>query len=83
VVEKNVQDSRRRIWLDAQNRKSELKGLRLHGMVSAWTDLTNQGTTSAETSKWLIEHLLQAENTDRAMRSVRHQLPSALARCSD
>jgi len=56
---------------------AELKGLRLHGMVSAWTDLIDQGTTSAETSKWLIEHLLQAENTDRAMRSVRHQLTAA------
>lgn len=56
---------------------TELKELRLHGMVSAWTDLLAQGTASTEASKWLIEHLLQAEHTDRAMRSVRHQLTAA------
>jgi hypothetical protein len=44
----------------------ELKELRLHGMVSAWTDLIDQGTTSTSSSKWLIEHLLQAEHTERA-----------------
>jgi DNA replication protein DnaC len=53
---------------------SELKELRLHGMASAWTDLMAQGTTSTESSKWLIAHLLQAETTDRAMRSVSHQM---------
>ena len=56
---------------------SELKELRLHGMASAWADLTDSGTSSTESSKWLIEHLLQAEHTDRAMRSVRHQLTAA------
>ena len=52
---------------------SELKELRLHGMASAWSDLTEQGETSTASSKWLIEHLLQAEATDRAMRSVRRR----------
>ena len=56
---------------------TELKGLRLHGMACAWTDLIAQGTTSTESSKWLIEHLLQAENTDRGMRSIRHQMNAA------
>ena len=56
---------------------TELKELRLHGMVSAWTDLMAQGTTSTESSRWLIEHLLQAEHTDRAMRSVSHQMNAA------
>lgn len=55
----------------------ELKGLRLHGMASAWSDLLTQGATSTESSMWLIEHLLQAENTDRAMRSVSHQMYAA------
>jgi len=54
-----------------------LKDLRLHGMVSAWTDLMAQGTTSTESVKWLIEHLLQAENNDRGMRSIRHQMNTA------
>ena len=40
---------------------TELKELRLHGMASAWTDLMAQGATSTESSRWLIEHLLQAE----------------------
>ena len=56
---------------------AELKDLRLHGMVSAWTDLMAQGTASTESSKWLIEHLLRAENDDRGMRSIRHQMISA------
>jgi DNA replication protein DnaC len=56
---------------------TELKGLRLHGMAGAWTDLINQGTPSTDTSKWLIEHLLHAENTDRGMRSIRHQMNAA------
>ncbi|OHC29423.1 MAG: AAA family ATPase [Pseudomonadales bacterium RIFCSPHIGHO2_02_FULL_60_43] len=56
---------------------AELKELRLHGMVSAWTDLVAQGATSTESSGWLIEHLLQAEHTDRAMRSVSHQMKAA------
>lgn len=56
---------------------TELKELRLYGMVSAWTDLQAQGTASTESSKWLIEHLLRAEHTDRAMRSVSHQMKTA------
>ena len=56
---------------------TELKELRLHGMASAWTDLMDQGETSAASSKWLIEHLLHAEHTDRAMRSVSHQMNAA------
>ena len=56
---------------------AELKELRLHGMADAWTDLIAQGTATIDSSKWLIEHLLQAETTDRAMRSVRNQLNAA------
>jgi len=56
---------------------ADLKALRLHGMASAWTDLMDQGETATAPSKWLIEHLLQAEHTDRAMRSVSHQMNAA------
>jgi len=56
---------------------TELKELRLHGMADAWTDLLGQGATSTGTSRWLVEHLLRAEHTDRAMRSVRHQMNAA------
>ena len=56
---------------------ADLKALRLHGMASAWADLMAQGTTSTESSRWLIEHLLEAETTDRAMRSVSYQMNAA------
>ena len=56
---------------------AELKDLRLHGMANAWTDLMAQGESSTVTSTWLIEHLLREEHTDRAMRSVSHQMNMA------
>ena len=57
---------------------TELKGLRLHGMASAWADLMEQGG-SAElvASRWLVEHLLQAEEVNRHMRSIAHQTKAA------
>lgn len=56
----------------------ELKQMRLHGMAGAWADLVEQGGNAAvDASRWLIEHLLQAETTDRAMRSVSHQMHAA------
>ncbi|MGH8335421.1 MAG: ATP-binding protein, partial [Gammaproteobacteria bacterium] len=55
----------------------DLKELRLNGMASAWTDLVALGESGIATSKWLIEHLLQAEHTDRAMRSISHQMKAA------
>ena len=33
-----------------------------------------------EGSRWLIEYLLQAETTDRVMRSVNHQMYTASSR---
>ncbi len=57
---------------------AELKDLRLHGMAAAWAELVEQGTNAGiDSSRWLIEHLLAAETTDRAMRSVRHQMHAA------
>ena len=60
---------------------TELKELRLHGMAGAWTDLTIQEGVQTDVrvqpSQWLIEHLLQAEQTQRAMASVRHQMKAA------
>ena len=57
---------------------AELKALRLHGMAGAWADLVAQGGgVGVDSSRWLIEHLLQAEGTDRAMRSVSYQMSAA------
>jgi len=57
---------------------AELKSLRLHGMAGAWADLVEQGHNAGiDSSRWLLEHLLQAEGTDRAMRSVSYQMHAA------
>lgn len=56
---------------------AELNSLRLHGMSSAWAELVTQGTTPTEPFQWIIGHLLQAELTERAMKSVRHQMAMA------
>ena len=57
---------------------AELKTLRLYGMAAAWCDLVEQGSqTSLDSAGWLIEHLLQAETSDRAMRSVNYQMGAA------
>jgi DNA replication protein DnaC len=60
---------------------TELKDLRLHGMAGAWADLTSQegmpGDVGVQGSRWLIEHLLQAEHAQRAVASVRHQMKAA------
>ena len=58
--------------------KANLKSLRLHGMAMAWDELTANGeTTRVESAKWLIEHLLEAEDTNRERRSISHQMKSA------
>jgi len=50
-------------------------------MAQAWDELTTTQGQSADvgvqTSRWLIEHLLQAEHTQRALASVRHQMKAA------
>jgi DNA replication protein DnaC len=54
---------------------AELKSLRLYGMASAWEEMTAQGNSAGlQSSRWLVEHLLQSEHTDRAMRSIRYQM---------
>ena len=59
----------------------ELKELRLHGMARAWEELTThegkKTDVGIQTSRWLIEHLLQAEHAQRAFASVRHQMKAA------
>jgi DNA replication protein DnaC len=57
---------------------AEFKSLRLHGMASAWQDLMEQGVSADLTaSRWLVEHLLQAEEVNRHMRSIAHQTKAA------
>ena len=60
---------------------TELKELRLAGMAGAWDELTTHEGKSTDVgiqaSRWLIEHLLQAEHAHRAFASVRHQMKAA------
>lgn len=57
---------------------AELKSLRLCGMMSAWEEIAaDRNSVGMQTSRWLIEHLLQAEHTDRHMRSISYQMHSA------
>jgi len=57
---------------------AELKALKLYGMATSWGDLVSQeALTSLESSRWLIEHLLSAEITDRGIRSIRYQMNAA------
>ena len=55
----------------------QLKALRLHGMASTWADLIEQNNGEIDGSRWLIEQMLRAETTDRATRSVGHQMSAA------
>jgi DNA replication protein DnaC len=57
---------------------STLKALKLYGMAQSYAELTQHGGTSVmESSRWLIEHLLDAEQLDRAMRTINYQMHTA------
>ena len=60
---------------------SQLKALKLHGMAECYAELQSQGvsgaTASMESSVWLLRHLLEAESTDRGIRSIRYQINAA------
>ena len=56
---------------------TELKTLRLHGMAATWAELGEQNNGELERSRWLIEHMLKSEASDRATRSVSHQMATA------
>ena len=56
---------------------AELKGLRLDGMATAWDEAASTDSLESQTSRWLIEHLLQAEHADRHARSINYQMHAA------
>ena len=54
---------------------ADLKRLRLYGMASCYAECIEQGSTNGLTTyESLLAHLVQAESTDRAMRSIRYQM---------
>ena len=56
---------------------SQLKAIKLHGMADSYAELQSHGTAAISACEWLIQHLLEAETTDRAMRSIRYQMGAA------
>jgi len=56
---------------------AELKALRLYGMAGTWDEIVASGHPELDTACWLMECLLQSEQTDRAMRSIQYQLNAA------
>lgn len=60
---------------------SQLKALKLHGMADSYAELRSQGasgaTASLESSEWLLRQLLEAEATDRGIRSISYQMHAA------
>ena len=53
------------------------KALRLHGMAGGYGELVGNGGPEVAASEWIVRHLLEAETTDRALRSVRYQMHAA------
>ena len=60
---------------------TQLKALKLQGMAHCYVELRNQGargaTASMESSEWLLRHLVEAESTDRVIRSIGYQMHTA------
>ncbi|OGT85058.1 MAG: AAA family ATPase [Gammaproteobacteria bacterium RIFCSPLOWO2_02_FULL_61_13] len=58
--------------------QSQLKALKLHGMADSYAELQSQGASGASASlaasEWLLQQLLEAESTDRVIRSVSYQM---------
>jgi DNA replication protein DnaC len=55
---------------------SQLKELKLHGMADSYAELLSQGR-NIDMSEWLIKHLIEAETTARAVRSIGYQMAAA------
>ena len=54
------------------------KELRLYGMASSYAELLqNISAVEVQQTEWLLRHLVQAEQTDRGLRSIRYQMHSA------
>lgn len=60
---------------------AQLKALKLYGMADCYTDLQNQNApdicASLDSSDKLLHQLLQAESTERHIRSIRYQTHAA------
>ncbi len=55
----------------------EFKALKLYGMAQCWAEMAAAGTVNLQICEGVVRSLLEAENTDRGIRSIRYQLRSA------
>lgn len=55
----------------------ELKALKLYGMAECYAEIQIQNPESIESATWLLRHLLEAEATDRTIRTIRYQMGAA------
>ncbi len=56
---------------------ADFKRLRLYGMAAAYAEGLEQGQPGMTMATALLTHLVQAETTDRATRSIRYQMHAA------
>ena len=56
---------------------AELKALRLHGMAQRYEELLAEPGSGIQSAGWLMQCLLEAEVTDRHVRSIRYQMGAA------
>ena len=57
---------------------TQLKALKLNGMANRYAELISEGrNASMQISEWLIKHLIEAETTDREVRSIGYQMAAA------
>jgi len=57
------------------------KALKLYGMAQCWAELSSAGTVNLQLCEGLIRTLLEAETTDRGVRSIRYQMNAAKFPC--
>jgi DNA replication protein DnaC len=53
------------------------KALKLYGMAQCWAELATEGSINLQDCERLIRQLLEAETTDRAIRSIQYQMKAA------
>lgn len=57
---------------------TQLKALKLNGMTNSYAELISEGrNASMQISEWLVKHLIEAETTDREVRSIGYQMAAA------
>jgi DNA replication protein DnaC len=59
------------------DRAAQLKSLHLYGMASAWAEWMAEGPRQAVQPEAWLDRLIEAEQTDRQVRSLRYQLKAA------